>query len=193
MTTERTVSLEVDDIQAPLLHARPTRYAGAVILVRIDDRRDGRELLRRLIPFVPSAAGSPDPDREAWAAVALTFQGLKALGVPEDTLASFPPEFQQGMAARAAELGDTGQSAPGHWEPPLGGPEVHLGIYALAPDDPSLEATLAGALDAVRQVPGVAPIWRQDTYMLATERTSFGFKDGISNPAIAGSGIPACA
>jgi hypothetical protein len=107
MTAKPTVTLEVDDIQAPLLHPRPTHYAGAVILGRIDDRRDGRELLRRLIPFVPSASGPPDPDRKAWAAVALSFQGLKALGVPADTLASFPQEFQQGMAARAAELGAT--------------------------------------------------------------------------------------
>ena len=173
-----------------MLHPRPTRYAGAVILARIDDRRDGRELLRRLIPFVPSAAGPPDPDRKAWVAVALTFQGLKALGVPEDTLDSFPQEFQQGMAARAAELGDTGENAPEHWEPPLGRPDVHLAIYALSPDAASLEATIAGARDALRQMPGVAPIWRQDTYMLPNERTSFGFKDGISHPAIEGSGIP---
>ena len=184
------VTLEVDDIQAPLLHPRPTHYVGAVILVRIDDRRDGRELLRRLIPIVPSAAGPLDPDRRAWAAVALTFQGLKALGVPQTTLASFPQEFEQGMAARAAELGDTGDSAPEHWEPPLGGPDLHLAIYALAPDAASLEVTLAGARDALREVPGVAPIWLQDSYMLPTERTSFGFKDGISNPAIEGSGSP---
>ena len=122
--------------------------------------------------------------------MALSFQGLKALGVPEDTLASFPQEFQQGMAARAADLGDTGESAPENWEPPLGGPDVHLAIYALAPDAPSLEATLAGARDALREIPGVAPIWLQDTYMLPTERTSLGFKDGISHPAIEGSGIP---
>ena len=190
MTTKPTVTLEVDDIQAPLLHPRPTRYAGAVILGRIDDRRDGRELVRRLIPFVPSASDPPSPDRSAWAAVALSFQGLKALGVPEDTLASFPQEFQQGMAARAGELGDTGESAPEHWEQPLGGPDVHLAIYALAPDDASLEATIVGARDALREIPGVAPIWLQDTYMLPTERTSLGFKDGISNPAIEGSGIP---
>ena len=122
--------------------------------------------------------------------MALSFQGLKALGVPQTTLASFPQEFEQGMAARAAELGDTGESAPEHWEPPLGGPDVHLAIYALAPDAASLEATLAGARDALREIPGVAPIWLQDTYMLPTERTSFGFKDGISHPAIEGSGIP---
>ena len=191
ITLEPTVTLELDDIQAPLLRPRPTRYAGAVLLGRIDNRPDGRELLRRLLPFVPSAAGRTEPHREAWAAAALSFQGLKALGVPDESLASFPKEFQQGMAARAADLGDTGESAPEHWEQPLGGPDVHLALYALAPDEARLEAVLAGARDALRDVPGVTPIWQLDTYMLPTERTSFGFKDGISNPAIEGSGVPA--
>jgi Dyp-type peroxidase family len=190
VTAVSTVTLELDDIQAPVLHPRPTRYTGAVILGRIDDRHDGRELLRRLIPFVPSAASPPDPDRAAWAAVALSFQGLKALGVPADSLASFPPEFQQGMAARAAELRDTGESAPERWEQPFGSPNVHLAIYALAPDAARLEAVLAGARNALRDVPGVEPIWQQNTYMLPNERTSFGFKDGISHPDIKGSGIP---
>jgi Dyp-type peroxidase family len=67
---------------------------------------------------------------------------------------------------------------------------VHLAIYALAPDAARLEEALDGAREALRDVPGVALIWEQGTYMLPTERTSFGFKDGISNPAIEGSGIP---
>ena len=62
MTAEPTVTLELDDIQAPLLHPRPTRYAGTVLLVRIDDRRDGRELLRRLIPFIPSGGRPMEPE-----------------------------------------------------------------------------------------------------------------------------------
>jgi Dyp-type peroxidase family len=33
-------------------------------------------------------------------------------------------------------------------------------------------------------------IWRQDCYQLPNERTSFGFKDGIGQPAVEGSGIP---
>jgi Dyp-type peroxidase family len=190
MSPDDQAMLELDDIQAGLVHPRPTRYAGAVLLGRVDNPRDGRELLRRVIPLIPSAAGSSEPRKEGWAAVGLSFQGLKALGVPEDSLASFPPEFQEGMAARAAELGDTGESAPERWEQPLGRDDVHLAIYALAPDPARLEEALADAREALRDVPGVALIWEQGTYMLPTERTSFGFKDGISNPAIEGSGIP---
>ena len=40
--------------------------------------------------------------------IAFTWNGLRALGVDEAALASFPDEFRQGMAARAEVLGDTG-------------------------------------------------------------------------------------
>jgi len=185
---EPTVALELDDIQAPVVHPRPTRYAGTVILARIDDRRNGRELLRRLISFVPSAAGPTESHREAWAAVALSFQGLKALGVPEDTLASFPPEFQQGMATRAADLGDTGESAPERWEPPFGTGQVHVVLSLVAADQESLAIVLERARQARAQLPGLQVVYRQDVYQLASGRTSFGYKDGIGNPAIEGSG-----
>ena len=183
-----TVSLELDDIQAAVLYPRPSPYVGTLILVRVDDRRDGRELLRRLIPTLATAApSSQDPKREAWAAVALTFQGLKALGVASDNLATFPEAFRQGMAARAALLGDTGVSAPDHWEPPLGRQEAHIAIYALAPDGARLNAVLQAARAALRDLPGVPPIWQQDTYQRPDERTAFGFRDAIGQPGIEGS------
>jgi Dyp-type peroxidase family len=190
MTANPAATLELDDIQHAVVRPRPSPYAGAYILLRIDDRRAGREVLRHLISLLPSAADVPDTNQRAAAAVALSFQGLKALGVPADTLTSFPEEFQQGMAARADLLGDTGESAPDHWEPPLGSPEVHIVIVALAPDAARLEPVLVDANNVLRELPGVTPIWRQDTYLNQRERTSFGFKDGISNPDIEGSGNP---
>jgi deferrochelatase/peroxidase EfeB len=190
MTTETSLTLELDDIQAGTLRSRPSPYAGAYILLRIDDHRSGREMLRRLIPALSSAADPADPGKQAYISAALSFQGLKALGVPQDSLESFPPEFQQGMAARAAELGDVGESAPEKWEPPLGSPDVHVALALLSPDSPRLETVLTRASDALRDLPGVVPIWRQDVYALPNEREPFGFKDGIGQPAIEGSGIP---
>jgi Dyp-type peroxidase family len=190
VTAMPNATLELDDIQAAVVHPRPAPYVGALILVRVDDRRDGRELLRRLIPHLVPATGSPDRKRDAWAAVAFTCSGLKALGVPEESLTTFSPEFQQGMAARADILGDTGDSAPERWEKPLGTQDVHIAIYALAPDGPRLEAVLGSARAALADLKGVPPIWQQNTFMRPGERTSFGFKDGISQPAIEGSGIP---
>ena len=47
--------------------------------------------------------------------VAFTWNGLKALGVDETSLATFPEEFKQGMPARADILGDTGANRPDNW------------------------------------------------------------------------------
>jgi Dyp-type peroxidase family len=190
MPSETPVVLELDDIQSGALHDRPSPYVGVHILLRIDDRRAGREFLRGVIPALAPAANPADPDRQAWVTAALTFQGLKALGVPQDSLDSFPPEFQQGMAARAAELSDVGESAPEHWEKPFGTPDVHVAISALSPDAARLEAVLTGAQKAYEQLSGVSVIWRLECHVLPTEREAFGFRDGISHPAVEGSGIP---
>ena len=188
--TAGTIGLELDDIQSGALHERPSPYVGTYLLLRIDDRRAGRELARRLHAVVDSGRPSTDPARDAWMTVAFTYQGLRALGVPQDSLDSFAPEFQQGMAARAAELGDVGESSPLNWEKPLGSHDVHVALAALSPDAARLQAVLERTRRAYQELPGVEVIWRQDCYQLPTGRTSFGFKDGIGQPAVEGSGVP---
>ena len=189
-TAETPITVELDDIQRGAFSPRPSPYFGVYVLLRIDDRRAGRELLRQLIPLLAPRTTPGGTGEQATITAALTFQGLKALGVPQDSLDSFPTAFQQGMAARAAELGDVGESAPEHWESPLGTPEVHVAISGLGRDAAHVEAMLERARDAYRKLPGIKAIWRQDCYALPNERTSFGFKDGISHPAVEGSGVP---
>src|SRR5512147_120597 len=183
--------LELDDIQSGVLRPRPTPYAATYILLRIDDRNAGRELMRRVSTVVTSAADAASPPLvDTWVSVALTYQGLKALGLPQESLDSFAWEFRQGMAARANELGDTGKSSPEHWEKPLGTPNVHVVVVAVSPDAARLEAALDRARKAYQELPGIAAIWQQDCYALPSEKEPFGFRDGISHPAIEGSGIP---
>src|SRR5215203_584081 len=154
-TAGEGTNLELDDIQSGALHERPSPYVGRYLLLRIDDRVGGRELVRRLHPFVDSGRPSADPAHDAWITVAFTYHGLKALGVPQDSLDSFSPEFQQGMAARAAELGDVGESSPEHWEKPLGTADVHVALAVLSPDAARLEALAERARNAHEQLPGV--------------------------------------
>ena len=94
------------------------------------------------------------------------------------------------MAARAAHLGDVGESSPEHWEKPLGTTDVHVAIAVLAPDLARLEAVAEKARRAHQELDGITVVWRQDCYQLPTGRTSFGFKDGIGQPAVEGSGRP---
>ena len=134
VTVEQGTGLELDDIQIGALHERPSPYVGTYLLLRIDDRAAGRALVRRLLPLVDSGRSTALPEHGAWITVAFTYTGLKALGVPQESLDSFAPEFQQGMAARAAELGDVGESDPSNWEAPLGTSDVHVAVAVLSPD-----------------------------------------------------------
>lgn len=183
-------ALEFDDIQSGVLRPRPTPFHATYIIVRIDDRGAGRELMRRLSGVVSSAAHADSPTGDTWLSASLTFTGLKALGVPEDSLQSFSPQFRQGMAARAHLLGDVGESSPERWEKPLGSGDVHVILTAIAKEMPQLESALERAKAALANLPGLAPIWRQDCHVLPNETEPFGFKDGISHPAIEGSEIP---
>jgi Dyp-type peroxidase family len=189
-TTEKKQDLELDDIQSGVLRPRPTPYAATYIVLRIDDQKAGQQLMQHVAKVVTSAANPSSPLADTWVSVALTYQGLKALGVPQQSLDSFSWEFRQGMAARAKELGDIGESSPENWEKPLGSPEMHVIITAVSPDAQTLEAAVARARKTYEGMKGVVAIWRQDCHALPNEKEPFGFKDGISHPAIEGSGIP---
>lgn len=182
--------LELDDIQSGVLRPRPTPYAATYLLLRIDDAREGCALMGRLASIVSSAGMPTSPLGDTWVSASLTYDGLQALGVPEESLDSFAWEFRQGMVARAEVLGDVGESSPEHWEHPLGTRDVHVVLTALAPSRAELDVAVERAREAYRNADGIEVIWRQDCHTLSTGREPFGFRDGIGYPEIEGSGIP---
>jgi Dyp-type peroxidase family len=112
--------------------------------------------------------------------------------VPRESLDSLAWEFRRGMVANAKGLGDTGESSPEHWERPLGTGALHVVIVAVSPTTERLEEVLEPARRTCRELgPGIAAIWRQDCHALPTEKEPFGFRDGVSHPAIEGSGVAA--
>ena len=154
MAAETAAKLELDDIQSGVLSPRPAPYAASFILLRIDDREAGRELMLKASTVVASAAHRTSPAGDAWVSVALTFQGLKALGVPKDSLESFAPEFQQGMAARARSLGDFGESSPGKLGKAAWDTRCHVVVTALARTRDSSNVYSSGAGASTR-------VWRE--------------------------------
>jgi hypothetical protein len=75
-------------------------------------------MLQGMLPHVAPADEWWVPSLPGWLGIAFTFEGLKALGVPQASLDRFPIEFREGMAARAAILHDFGANAPDNWEHP---------------------------------------------------------------------------
>ncbi|WP_369389132.1 hypothetical protein AB5J72_17220 [Streptomyces sp. CG1] len=188
MTATEAPPLQLDEIQGIALRDRPSPYVGTYILLRVDDPGAGRQLMGRLAELVDSAANWWQPDLPALLNVGLTYLGLEALQVPSASLNTFPEEFRQGMAARAEFVGDTAESAPAHWEPPFGSRQVHVVLSLLAADQESLAVVLERARKAHARLAGLQVVHRQDFYQLSSGRTSFGYKDGIGNPTIEGSG-----
>ena len=134
--------LDVGDIQAAVLRPRPSPYKGEYVVLRIDDAAQGREMLRRIIPHVAPAEEWWVPSIPAWFGIVFTYHGLKALGLPQESLDSFPEEFRQGMATRASILNDIGDNAPANWEQPFGTAGVHVALAIYSSDDKSLDKVL---------------------------------------------------
>src|SRR6188472_2485248 len=180
--------LEVSDIQATILRPRPSPYKGEYVVLRIDDAVQGREMLRRIIPYVAPAEEWWVPSIPAWLGIAFSYQGLKALGLPQASLDSFPEEFRQGMAARAEILRDIGDNAPANWEYPFGTSDAHVALAIYSTDDNSLEAVLEQARQCHSNLPQISVVYRMKFSELPDGRNPFGFKDGLHNPHVEGSG-----
>ncbi len=188
-----SIETELDDIQGNILRAYGFPFARYQV-IRIVDRDGARRLLASVLQQgLITTATTWDPHSKPGATLNVFFSwaGLAALGVPPSSLDSFPAEFRQGMAARAALLGDTGASDPGIWE--FGNDpdrnHVFFAVYgrSLAERDRMLQ-TLRDELAAVGQA--VEVTHRIDAAMLANRREHFGFADGIGQPSIEGSGAP---
>jgi len=182
------VTVELDDIQATVLRYRPEPYYGTHALLHINDAHAGRELLRRLAPYIASADDWWQAD-DTWTAVALSYTGLVALGVPQDSLRSFPQAFRQGMAARAEQLLDDGADDPQHWEPPFGSGAIHLGVSIFSDAQDTWRDALETARQQFQGLAGVTLLMMQDFGAQPGSRNSLGYKDVISQPAIEGSGV----
>ena len=188
-TVERPqVTIELDDVQATVLRQRPAPYFGTHVLLHVDDPRAGRALLRRLTPHVDSAAEWWKASN-AWLAVAISYTGLETLGLPQESLQSFPEAFRVGMAARAPELRDDGVNDPKKWEFPFGTGQVHIGLTAFSDSMEKWHDVVAVAREQYEDIAGVTVLQTQDFGQQPDDLNPLGYRDGIDQPPIEGSGV----
>lgn len=145
-------------------------------------------MLRRLTPYVAPADDWWTPALPGWLGIAFSYEGLRALGVPYTSLETFPQEFREGMAARASILNDIGENAPARWEYPFGTTDLHIALAVYSQDDESLKTVLLRAQESHRDLPAISVIYRLKFSELPGGRNPFGFKDGLHNPHVEGSG-----
>jgi Dyp-type peroxidase family len=138
------VELERGDLQGGILSAYGKRGFpfGRFLLFHAKTPVAGRAFIEGLRPLVTAALRWPDevPAPNCTLNIAFTFWGLLALEVPTRTLRSMPDPFIDGMAARAAILGDDiGANLMKHWDPVWqvapGKPRVHILVMLNASND----------------------------------------------------------
>jgi Dyp-type peroxidase family len=113
-------------------------------------------------------------------------------------LDTFPEEFRQGMgtADRARRLGDTGSSAPEHWERGLRRGDFNALVTIAAQQSDVLEQrreALTAQLSGIGS--GLALVYEQPAALITDSqhgliaREHFGFADGLAQPSIDAKGL----
>ena len=124
--------------------------------------------------------------------IGFTYEGLKALGLSQQALDSFPNAFRAGMRGRADYVGDVGPHAPEHWEGGLGGPDIHAMVPLRTDSEQGREEATRIVQSELEANGSIEIRFVQDTMALAhengigSEGQHLGFFDPISQPAIEG-------
>ena len=184
--------LEFDDIQHILLTRAPA-LTGRYEFLSFREPAAGRawvSAIKEKIQSVESMRANVQGDKR-WVTVAFTWNGLRALRLDEPSLATFPEEFKQGMAARAEVLGDTGANAPEHWVGRLASPDLHAIAILFARDSTEHDRCVSEHEKLVAACPGVEILSVLDLKAVPPfdyAHDHFGYRDRLSQPVIEGGG-----
>jgi Dyp-type peroxidase family len=184
--------LEFDDIQHILLTRAPA-LTGRYEFLSFRNRASGHAWLAAIMDKVHSAKAMRESvDKEnRWITVAFTCNGLRALGVDDASVATFPQEFREGMAARAQVLGDTGANEPANWVDKTASADLHAIAILFARDDAERGRCVIEHAKLVAECQGVEVLSSLDlqaTPPFDYAHDHFGYRDRLSQPVIEGSG-----
>ncbi len=184
--------LELDDIQHILVTRTPA-LTGRYEFLTFPQPSGGRAWLSGILDKIQSATAVQSNLESAnrWVNVAFTWNGLRALGVDEASLATFPEEFKQGMVARAEVLGDTGPNHPDCWVGGLASPDLHAIVILFARTAAEHQRCVAAHDALIAEVSGVERLSFLDleaTPPFDYAHDHFGYRDRLSQPVMEGTG-----
>jgi hypothetical protein len=180
--------LVLDDIQGLVARGYGRLPHAAYVLLRIDEPGPARNLIDGLLEVGSVTTASQSAPHRAMN-VAFTAPGIRRLTESTALPEGFSEPFLTGMVTdyRSRLLGDVGANVPTAWE--WGGPTtdaVHVVLLLFAPDQGAVDAW-HDSLVADVEAHGFHVV-RSLTTAKLSNREPFGFRDGISQPILAGLG-----
>jgi len=179
-------SIEISEIQAFLTREFKEMSSSRYYLLQVSDPSLAKQFLSVVTDNLTSIT---TPEKDSHLNIGFTKTGLQALGLNEKNLGTFSREFREGMVTdhRTRLLGDTESSAPHKWL--WGGPNndrIDLILMIFGKDDATAENYYINLKNKFS--PGFKEVYLLNGNPLPNDREHFGFKDGISQPAIEGIG-----
>lgn len=190
-----TVSVDLDDVQAIIL--RGYRYGEDLphlrfLFVSLGDDGSAKAFVRSLQGSITSCASwDGDPSHRAPVInLTLTPSGLRKLG---DDTKGFPADFVNGVMTRSILLGDVGRSAPEHWEAGYRADDLDAVVVLQAASLAQVQTARQTVQDALASAPAARLVFEEEANHFPSDVSQasehFGFKDGIGQPDVEGSGL----
>jgi Dyp-type peroxidase family len=180
-------TLEMADIQGYIVRGYKHMMFSRYVMLHVTDATAAKRFIASIADSITNVTHFPKTN---CLNIAFTSAGLRALGMKESNVKNFSREFSEGMTTphRQRLLADFDSSDPQKWR--WGGPnneEPHILLMVFGSD----EATALSYYKELEQqftAAGLKDVFQVDGLTLPFNKEHFGFRDGISQPIIKGSG-----
>jgi Dyp-type peroxidase family len=181
------------DIQGIVMSGYGDLHCASYMMLRVTEAAAARRWLGRILDQITTS--EPPPQTVKGLNVAITWRGLKNLGLDTETLDTFSRPFLEGMTTlhRSRILGDDEENAPENWvwggNDAAGKPDeakaVDILLMVFAEQEDMLNALLAEKRSEFEQN-GIAELRTLSAGRQDDSHEHFGFADGMGQPAIEG-------
>lgn len=185
-------TLELEDIQGYIIRGYSHMMYSRYVLLEVTNAVQAKSWLSKYSDSFTNATHSPSkaslPD--TCLNIAFTYHGLLSLGMSPENAGNFTREFREGMTTphRQRILGDFESSAPDKWTwGGINNKPVHLVLMVFGKDKDTC-LNYYNLLLSEFASSGLQEMLQIDGQTLPNNKEHFGFRDGISQPVIKGSG-----
>lgn len=184
--------LELEDIQGYIIRGYSHMMYSRYVFLQVHHAAKAKEWISAIAEDLTTAEYIEDKTKlpDTSLNIAFTAKGLSALGMYSENVKTFSAEFREGMVTehRKRILGDDGNCAPENWR--WGGDHnapLHICLMVFGKDKETSMQYYEKLKMQFREY-GLAEVIFIDGQTLPFNKEHFGFRDGISQPVIKGSG-----